>query len=82
MANGLHKYTVQEAVAPYHKSLKPDADTATAVCRAVVNETNSALAGVELTLADGSTVVMTLNVGVIYPLSCTQTDNANVTFLY
>ena len=79
---GLHKYTVQEALAPYYKCVKPAADTAVAECRAIVNETNAALAGVTLTLSDGSTVVMSIAVGVVYPFSCTETSSASVSFLY
>jgi len=92
MSKGLKRFTVQEAVQPYVRSIKPiqydstDAETIASTtyeaCRAVVNETSSPLTGVTLTLVDKSTVVMTLNAGEIYPLSVIRTGNAGVTFLY
>ena len=92
MSKGLKRFTVQEAVQPYVRSIQPspyDATSATTIanttyeaCRAVVNETSSPLTGVILTLVDKSTVVMTLNAGEIYPLSIIRTANESVTFLY
>jgi hypothetical protein len=54
------------------------------VSRAIINETNAALAGVVLTLEDGSSLTMSLAVGVIYPIACTACDAAldKVSFLY
>jgi len=82
MAYGSQSRTVQESVAPYWKSVGVSVDTAADTCRAIVNETSATLPTVTLTLASGSTITMDILAGVIYPLACTKSSSASVSFLY
>tara|TARA_Y100001938_G_C8091492_1_gene435347 strand:+ start:1053 stop:1331 length:279 start_codon:yes stop_codon:yes gene_type:complete len=92
MAQGLKRYTVQEALQPYVSSVTPaaydstnattQANTTYKACRGVVNETDADLDTVTLTFPDKTTVVMSLNSGVIYPICAIRTSSAGVTFLY
>ena len=50
--------------------------------RAIINETSSTLNNVTLTFEDGSTLKMSLAVGVVYPMTCTDCDSNSVSFLY
>jgi hypothetical protein len=92
MAQGLKRYTVQEALQPYVSSVTPAAYDSTnaatkaattyTACRGIVNETASDIDAVTITFRDKTTVVMSLNSGVIYPICAIRTSSAGVTFLY
>lgn len=78
MAKGLHKHTVQEAVAPYVKAVVATTNDQEE-CRAVYCKTGDAhvltVNGVDITFTG-------MLVGRIYPIAATKCGSANVIFLY
>lgn len=78
MATGLHKYTVQENVAPYSKAVVATTNDQEE-CRAVYSLAEEdhvlTVGGVDITFTG-------MLAGTIYPIAATKCGSANVIFLY
>ena len=77
MAAGNKAYTVQESANPYFKGVV--GTTSSTPSRAIIN--NAADADITITFADGTSGVVRMNRGVLYPIAATAAD-ASVLFLY
>ena len=75
----MNSWSAQESVAPYIKAVVSDGSSSVDACRAIYVKS-----GTSHTLTiDGKDVAFTgMNVGEIYPISCTKSNTANIIFLY
>ncbi len=75
----MNDWTCQESVAPYIKAVVSDGSSSVDACRAIYVKSGTAHT---LTIGGKDIAFTGMNVGEIYPISCTKSNTANIIFLY